>query len=75
VLWDRYEKKLYPNSDANRMREECFKGVWVLVALHHGLGFPETYGNLKALPNVHGDRVFTWTLGALLHKMRRFPLR
>ncbi|CAG0920731.1 unnamed protein product [Notodromas monacha] len=74
-LWDRFKKKLYPNSDESRMKDECFKGTWVLVALHDGLGFPEDYGNLKTLPNVRGDQVFTWTLGAVLHKMRRFPLR
>merc|ERR1712098_1033911 len=58
-----------------RLETQCFKSVWVTVALHQGLTFPRSYGHLTAAPNtVHGE-VVHWTLGALLYRTRYLPLR
>jgi len=75
TTWARFKQGVYPNSDMERVRTQCFKSAWVAVALHQGLSFPLHYGHLTAAPNtVHGE-VVHWTLGALLYRTRYLPLR
>jgi len=73
--WRKFLQGSYPNSDAERLETQCFKSVWLTVALHEGLGFPQKYPHLTAAPeNVQG-KVVHWTLGALLYRTRFYPLR
>merc|ERR1712107_696180 len=73
--WAKYLQGSYPNSDVERLVTQCFKSVWVTVALHEGLTFPPTYGHLTSAPNTVHGQVVHWTLGALLYRTRFFPLR
>ena len=75
LSWAKYLQGSYPNSDTERLETQCFKSVWVTVALHEGLTFPTNYGHLTAAPNTVHGQVVHWTLGALLYRTRFFPLR
>jgi len=75
LSWAKFMQGSYPNSDTERLETQCFKSVWVTVALHEGLTFPLNYGHLSAAPNTVHGQVVHWTLGALLYRTRFFPLR
>merc|ERR1711915_1024272 len=75
LSWNKYLQGSFPNSDTERLETQCFKSVWVTVALHEGLTFPTSYGHLTAAPNTVHGQVVHWTLGALLYRTRFFPLR
>ena len=75
LTWAKYLQGGYPSSDLERLNTQCFKSVWVTVALHEGLTFPPTYGHLSSAPNTVHGQVVHWTLGALLYRTRFFPLR
>ena len=66
---------LYGSSDDARLARQCFKSVYVTAALHTGLGLPTSYRGLTSTPSVVRGRVSTWTLGALLFKLRVLPVR
>lgn len=74
VLESRFNKKLYPKADRERLIHECFKSVWVMVLLHDGLHMPNSYNKYKSVSIVGGSTV-QWTLGALLYRTRFFPLQ
>ncbi len=57
------------------MRTQCFKSAWMTVALHEGVGFPAAYAKLSAAPETVNGKVVHWTIGALLYRMRFFPLK
>jgi len=69
-----FEKKLYPRADAQRMRTECFKAAWISTVLHDGFGFPRNTTKFKTVSLINNEEV-QWTIGALLYRMRHFPLR
>jgi len=75
LSWAKFMQGSFPNSDKERLETQCFKSVWVTVALHQGLTFPRSYGHLTAAPNTVHGQVVHWTLGALLYRTRFFPLR
>ena len=75
LSWNKYLQGSYPNSDKERLETQCFKSVWLTVALHEGLMFPPGYGHLTSAPNTVHGQVVHWTLGALLYRTRFFPLR
>lgn len=75
TTWARFLQGLYQNSDTERLQTQCFKSVWLTVALHEGLTFPKSYGHLSAAPNTVNGQVVHWTLGALLYRTRFFPVR
>jgi len=75
LTWTKFLQGSYPNSDKERLYTQCFKSVWVTVALHQGLMFPADYGHLSSAPNTVHGQVVHWTLGALLYRTRYFPLR
>ena len=75
INWARFLQGNFPNSDTERLQTQCFKSVWVTVALHEGLAFPTSYGHLTSAPNTVHGQVVHWTLGALLYRTRFFPLR
>jgi len=75
LSWAKYMQGNYPKSDVERLQTQCFKSVWLTVALHEGLTFPTKYGHLTAAPNTVQGKVVHWTLGALLYRTRFFPLR
>jgi len=75
ISWNKYLTGAYPKSDVERLETQCFKSVWLTVALHQGLTFPESYGHLSSAPNTVHGQVVHWTLGALLYRTRFFPLR
>jgi len=73
ILESRYNRKLYPKADKDRLIHECFKSVWVMALLHDGLKMPNSYNKYKSVMNLGGSTV-QWTLGALLYRTRFFPL-
>ena len=73
VLSSRYEKKLYPRADQDRLTKQCFKSAWVMTFLHEGLKMPKTFNGFTTLHEIEGNAV-QWTLGALLYKTRFLPL-
>ena len=75
LSWGKYLQGGYPSSDMERLTTQCFKSVWLTVALHEGLTFPPNYGHLTSAPNTVHGQVVHWTLGALLYRTRFFPLR
>ncbi|XP_037090002.1 LOW QUALITY PROTEIN: ectonucleoside triphosphate diphosphohydrolase 7-like [Pollicipes pollicipes] len=66
---------LYGRSDDDRLARQCFKSVYLTAVLHEGLGLPYSYQGLTSTPSVVNGRVSTWTLGALLYKLRFLPVR
>merc|ERR1712130_356647 len=75
LSWNKYLSGAFPKSDVERLETQCFKSVWLTVALHQGLTFPESYGHLSSAPSTVHGQVVHWTLGALLYRTRFFPLR
>ncbi len=64
--------------DFERLRQQCFKSVWVWVALHDALGItkPDPRPRVLSLPPMlKNGRVVHWTLGALIYRSRFIPLR
>lgn len=74
LLSSRYENKLYPRADQDRLAKECFKSTWVMTFLHEGLRMPKTFTGFKTVYKID-DNTVQWTLGALLYKTRFLPLR
>lgn len=74
LLSSRYEKKLYPRADQDRLSKQCFKSTWVMTFLHEGLKMPKTFNGFTTVNEIEGN-VVQWTLGALLYKTRFLPLR
>lgn len=74
MLSSRYEKKLYPRADQDRLTKQCFKSQWVMTFLHEGLKMPKTFNGFTTVNEIEGNAV-QWTLGALLYKTRFLPLR
>uniref|UniRef100_A0A1I8GUS9 Ectonucleoside triphosphate diphosphohydrolase 7 n=1 Tax=Macrostomum lignano TaxID=282301 RepID=A0A1I8GUS9_9PLAT len=76
--WDQLEKdyrdKKFPKADWHRLKFQCFKSAWILAVLHYGLRFPRNYRRFQSVSAIHGTEV-QWTLGAILHRTRYFPLR
>lgn len=56
------------------LRTQCFKSAWIYAVLHNGFGMSTTKNRFKSTLEIDGQEV-QWTLGALLHRMRYFPLR
>ncbi|KAF0297386.1 Ectonucleoside triphosphate diphosphohydrolase 7 [Amphibalanus amphitrite] len=75
TLLRRRGEGLYGTSDDERLARQCFKSVYLTAALHTGLGLPRSYGGLTSTASVVRGRVSTWTLGALLFKLRFLPVR
>jgi len=75
ISWTKYLQGSYPDSDSERLSTQCFKSVWLTVALHEGLAFPQNYGHLTGAPETVQGKVVHWTLGALLYRTRFYPLR
>ncbi|KAG1657352.1 Ectonucleoside triphosphate diphosphohydrolase 4 [Nymphon striatum] len=73
ILQMRYRNKLYPKADENRFHMQCFKSAWMSVILHHGLDFSSK--NRLVSANMIKKQSVQWTLGALLYRMRFYPLR
>lgn len=73
VIFEKFSEGSFPQADLERMKTQCFKSAWVVVALHQGLAFPENYSRLTAAPNSLNGRVIHWTLGALLYRTRFLP--
>ncbi|CAG2103898.1 unnamed protein product [Medioppia subpectinata] len=74
VTLDRFQRKLYPLADNNRLFYQCFKSAWISTVLHDGFKMPSTYTKFKSASTVNQQQV-QWTLGALLYRTRFFPLR
>ena len=55
-------------------RTQCFKSAWINTVLHDGFGVSRRDHHFSHVQELNGQEV-QWTLGALLHKMRYFPLR
>ncbi|KAI1277974.1 Ectonucleoside triphosphate diphosphohydrolase 7 [Halotydeus destructor] len=72
TLESRYDRKLYPKADMDRLVHQCFKSVWVMALLHDGFRMPTAYKSYKSVSSVNGNTV-QWTLGALLYRTRFFP--
>jgi Golgi nucleoside diphosphatase len=73
VISSRYQNKLYPRADQDRMTRQCFKSTWVMTFLHDGLHMPRTFTDFTTVYEIDGNAV-QWTLGALLYKTRFLPL-
>ena len=73
-LQTRYDKKLFPRADQDRLKFECFKASWVMAFLHDGLRMPKAFQGFRSLYEFEGNTV-QWTLGALILKTRFLPLR
>ncbi|CAG2166084.1 unnamed protein product [Oppiella nova] len=74
VTQDRFQRKLYPLADNNRLFYQCFKSAWASSVLHEGFKMPSSYTKFKSASTVNHQQV-QWTLGALLYRTRFFPLR
>lgn len=74
VLQDRFNRKLYPKADYNRLLYQCFKSAWITTILHEGFKMPKIYKKFRSALTVKGEQI-QWTLGALLFRTRFFPLR
>ena len=57
----------------HRLRSQCIKSAYVYAALHRGFQFPTTYSALINEQLIRGQEI-QWTLGALLYRMRFYPL-
>ena len=66
-------RRLYPLADMYRLRTQCIKSAYVYAALHRGFQFPTTYSALNNEQLIRGQEI-QWTLGALLYRMRFYPL-
>lgn len=75
LTWNRFNAGQFRNANRQRMETQCFKSNWLIVALHEGFGFPDTYSHLSAAPETVNGKVVHWTLGALLYRTRFLPLR
>ena len=75
TTWQKFKDRKYIKADKERMETQCFKSVWIAVALHQGFMFPNNYKLLTSAPNTVRGRVAHWTVGALLYRTRYFPLR
>lgn len=53
--------------DPARVRQECFKAVWIETFLSDGLKMPYNYHKTITVGKIHGDEI-DWTLGAVLDK-------
>ncbi|XP_054167459.1 ectonucleoside triphosphate diphosphohydrolase 4-like [Oppia nitens] len=74
VTMDRFNRKLYPLADNNRLFNQCFKSAWVSSILHDGFKMPKNFAKFKSASTVNQQQV-QWTLGALIYRTRFFPLR
>lgn len=54
-------------SDPDRVRNECFKAVWIETFLSDGLKLPMDYDKLITIGKINSDEI-DWTLGAVLDK-------
>ncbi|VDK42755.1 unnamed protein product [Anisakis simplex] len=70
----RKRQNLYPKADEDRLRSQCFKSAWIAAILHKGFSLSKFKNRLKSVFDINGEEV-QWTLGAMLHNMRYFPLR
>ena len=64
---------MYPMANMHRLRTQCLKSAYVYATLHRGFLFPTSYSALNNEQLIHGQEI-QWTLGALLYKMRFYPL-
>lgn len=69
----RHSRGLYPKADSYRLRTQCFKSAYMYAVLHLGLKFPKSYSSLINVQLIK-DKEIHWTLGALLYRMRYYPL-
>lgn len=53
------------SEDPDRVREECFKAVWIETFLADGLKMPFNYKKLLTVGKINSDDI-DWTLGAVL---------
>ncbi|XP_038071120.1 ectonucleoside triphosphate diphosphohydrolase 4-like isoform X1 [Patiria miniata] len=74
LIQEHQDKGLYTKADAHRLKYQCFKSAWITTVLHKGFGFPENYKYLRTASLIQ-DKEVQWTLGAILHRTRFFPLR
>uniref|UniRef100_A0A1I8H901 Ectonucleoside triphosphate diphosphohydrolase 6 n=1 Tax=Macrostomum lignano TaxID=282301 RepID=A0A1I8H901_9PLAT len=71
--WDQLEKdyrdKKFPKADWHRLNRP---GFWPFCTTAYG--FARNYRRFQSVSAIHGTEV-QWTLGAILHRTRYFPLR
>ena len=76
--WDQlmkdYVDPAYSSADYQRFTTQCFKSAWVYTVLHSGFLFGLDTSNFASVQSINGSEVH-WTLGALLEKTRKVPLR
>lgn len=77
VLKRRYLRTAGRDSGAvgsQKIVRHCFKSAYIAAALHEGLGIDQDFRGLTTSSNVLAGRVASWTIGALLYKLRFLPL-